>query len=87
MLFALSIDELSITISLPQQLKHLIIALSPVCSFHSVHYNYCTMCRYVLTSALRPGVSPVVLLTVCACLPSKAITALTLTGKLPDRKR
>lgn len=38
------------------------------------------------TSALCPGVSPVVLLTVSAGLASKTIAALTLTGKLHDRK-
>lgn len=36
----------------------------------------------VLTSALGPGVSPVVLLTVCAGLPSEAIAALALSSEL-----
>lgn len=36
----------------------------------------------VLTSALGPGVSPVVLLTVCAGLPSEAIATLALPGEL-----
>lgn len=35
-----------------------------------------------LTSALRSGVSPVVLLTVRACLPSKAVTTLALSREL-----
>lgn len=34
------------------------------------------------TSALGPRVSPVVLLTVCAGLPSKAVTTLTLASEL-----
>ena len=38
-----------------------------------------------LTSALCPGVSPVVLLTVCAGLPAKAVTTLTLPSKLRNR--
>lgn len=36
----------------------------------------------LLTSALGPGVSPVVLLTVCAGLPSEAIATLALSGEL-----
>lgn len=39
-----------------------------------------------LTSALCPGVSPVVLLTVCTGLPSKAVTALTLPSELHNRE-
>lgn len=49
--------------------------------FHkSIHYVF-----VLLTSALCPGVSPEVLLTVCAGLPSKAITTLTLPSELHDR--
>lgn len=39
-------------------------------------------CLMFLTSALCPGVSPVVLLTVGACFSSKAITTLTLSSEL-----
>lgn len=39
----------------------------------------------VLTSALCPGVSPVVLLTICAGLASKAIPTLTLPGELLNK--
>lgn len=54
------------------------------------HLVSLTLFSHVLvshTSALCPGVSPEVLLTVCACLPSKAITALTLTRELHDKKK
>lgn len=40
----------------------------------------------MLTSALDPGVSPVVLLAVCAGLPTKSVTTLTFSSELGHRE-
>lgn len=51
----------------------------PSCGIKDVYY-------LVLTSALCPRVSPVVLLTVCAGFPTESIAALTLSTKLKKKK-
>lgn len=56
---------------------------------HNSYYTVSKSLHYIfmfLTSALCAWVSPVVLLAVCAGLPSKSIPTLTLTCKLHDRK-